>query len=413
MQITAGQEKGMKFKNKGRKIYKTKEKNYYGKSAAGKAFSVGLTILLIGGIGFIGYSVAEPLVNYSKKKGDKDAVPATAAVTTTEIAEITTAALTDASGEIIPPRQSANFEAYKAAALKETDLLSMDALELAIGRLPTGQEIEYLEVPLKVKGGAVYYQSNVFLAGSAKAYPEMLTLEQIVQAVEKAGYKPAAIISTFNDNLLPAADGSAGYRTYNTDEQWIDNDPAAGGKPWATPYSELAVNYNADIAGEISSAGFQKVICADFVFPQFRQTDLDILDPELATPARSMKMTAAANLFNERILKNGSSMFVEVSAADIIKGSTDVLQPMLLNVNTVVLNLDIDELSSGVYTSETVYDFSGSVKEKAEKAVSLVEDELSDFNVVIRLSGKSPSMMELIEARDALVKKGYRSFVLG
>ena len=33
----------MKFKNKGRKIYKTKEKNYYGKSPVGKAFSVGLT----------------------------------------------------------------------------------------------------------------------------------------------------------------------------------------------------------------------------------------------------------------------------------------------------------------------------------------------------------------------------------
>ena len=35
----------MKFKNKGRKIYKTKEKNYYGKSPVGKAFSVGLTVL--------------------------------------------------------------------------------------------------------------------------------------------------------------------------------------------------------------------------------------------------------------------------------------------------------------------------------------------------------------------------------
>lgn len=403
----------MKFKNKGRKIYKTKEKNYYGKSAAGKAFSIGLTILLIGGIGFIGYSVAEPLVNYSKKKGDKEPVSTSEIVTATESAEITTSYFTDDSGEKIPPRQSVKFETYKAAALKETDLLSADALELAIGKLPTGQGIEYLEVPLKVKGGAVYYSTNVFLAGASKAYPEMLTLEQIVNTVEKAGYKPAAVISIFNDNLLPVTDGSTGYRTYSTDEQWIDNDPAAGGKPWASPYSELAVNYNADIAGEISAAGFQKVICSDLVFPQFRQSDLELLDPELSLPSRSMKMTAAANLLNDRILKNGSSMFVEISAADIIKGSKDILQPMLLNVNTVVLNINIDELSSGVYTSETVYDFSGSVTEKAEKAVKLVESDLSDFNVVIRLSGNSPSMMELIETRDFLIKKGYSSFVLG
>lgn len=58
----------MRFKNKGRKIYKTKEKNYYGKSPVGKAFSVVLTVLLLGGIGFIGYSVAEPIINYSKKQ---------------------------------------------------------------------------------------------------------------------------------------------------------------------------------------------------------------------------------------------------------------------------------------------------------------------------------------------------------
>jgi len=402
----------VKFKNKGRKIYKTKEKNYYGKTPAGKAFSVGLTILLLGGLGFIGYSVAEPLVNYSKKKGDKDAVSPTSAVSTTENTEVTTTNPAETEPGIIPP-QGVEFEAYKGAALKETDLLNIEALELAIGRLPTGQGIEYIAVPLKISGGAVYYSSEVFYAGPAKAFPEMLTLEQIISAIEKAGYKPAAIVSTFNDNLLPVTDGSCGYRTYPTDEQWIDNDVAAGGKPWATPYSDLAVSYNADVVSEISSAGFKKIVCSDLVFPRFRQSDLEILNPELSTSARSMKMTAAANMFNDRILKNGSSMFIEVSAADIIMGNDDILQPMLLNVNTVVLDINIDELSSGVYTEDTVYDFSGTVTEKAEKAVNMVEDELSEFNIVIRLSGNSCSMMDFVEARDSLVNKGYDSFILG
>ena len=402
----------MKFKNKGRKIYKTKEKNYYGKSGAGKAFSAGLTILLLGGLGFIGYSVAEPLVNYSKKKGDKDAVSSTSAVVTSD---------TDSSSETIPTEslqeiissQGITFEGYKGASLKPSDLISAEALELAIGRLPTGQGIEYLAVPMKVSGGAVYYSSEVFYAGPAKVFPEMLTAEQIISAIEKAGYKPAAIVSTFEDNLLPVTDGSCGYRTYISDEQWIDNDVSAGGKPWASPYSELAVSYNADIVSELSSAGFKKIICSDLVYPRFRQSDLDILNPELSTSARSMKMTAAANMFNDRILKNGSSMFVGVSAADIIMGSNDILQPMLLNVNTIVLDINIDELSSGVYTADTVYDFSGTVSEKAEKAVSMVEDELSEFNVVIRLSGDSCSMMDFVEARDTLVTKGYESFILG
>lgn len=403
----------MKFKNKGRKIYKTKEKNYYGKSAAGKAFSVGLTIILIGGIGFIGYSVAEPLINYSKKQGDQKDVQPSTAYTTQAVSEDLTSESTSVPGDIAIPDQNAVREVYKAAALKESDLLNVEALELAIGRLPTGQDIEYLEVPLKIKGGAVYYSSDVFYAQQAKAFPEMMSLEQIISTVEKAGYKPVAIISVFNDNILPVTDGSCGYRTYGTDEQWIDNAPDAGGKPWASPYSDRAVSYNADIVGEIASAGFKKVVCADLVYPQFRQSDLEMLDPELSSSARSMKMTAAANLFNERIIKNGASMYIEVSAADLIKGSRDVLQPMLLNVNTVVLDVDIDELSGGVYTADTVYDFSGSASEKAEKAVKMTEGYLSDFNVVIRLSGASPSMLELVQARDELIKKGYSSFVLG
>ena len=60
----------MRTNKKGRKLYKTKEKNYYGKSPVGKVFSAVLSVLLIGGLGFIGYSVAEPLLNYNKKVDD-------------------------------------------------------------------------------------------------------------------------------------------------------------------------------------------------------------------------------------------------------------------------------------------------------------------------------------------------------
>ena len=83
----------MKFRNKGRKIYKTKEKNYYGKTPAGKFFSGALTVLLLGGIGFLGYSVAEPIINYTKKRGDNDiSAAATTEDVRSSLAETATAA---------------------------------------------------------------------------------------------------------------------------------------------------------------------------------------------------------------------------------------------------------------------------------------------------------------------------------
>ena len=73
----------MKIKNKGRKIYKTKEKNFYGKSIPNKIFSAGLTVLFLSGVVFLGYSVAEPIMNYTKKKGD-NSVPIVAETSSTE-----------------------------------------------------------------------------------------------------------------------------------------------------------------------------------------------------------------------------------------------------------------------------------------------------------------------------------------
>lgn len=404
----------MKIKNKGRKIYKTKEKNYYGKSPVGKAFSVGLSILLIGGIGFIGYSVAEPIINYNKKKGDQDtslSVQATVSAEDDPVADESTSA--SGNNLNIGIHQNINSETYTAAALNESDLMNAETLKLALDRLPTGQNIEYIEVPLKISGGGVYYTSSVYYAYGAQVFPNMMTLQEIASAVKNAGYKPVGIVSTFHDNLLPVVDGSSGYRTYNTDEQWIDDDYSAGGKPWTTPYSQVALNYISDIVDEVSSSGFEKVVCSDFIFPDFRQSDLDMLDPELSTGARSRAMTSAANLFNDKILSNGSAMFIEVSAADIIKGNNDVLQPMLLNVHNIILNIDLDELSSGVYTDSTVYEFTGKASDKAVKAVDMVENALSDFNVAVRISGGSANMSEILEARDDLAEKGYKSFVIG
>lgn len=404
----------MKIKNKGRKIYKTKEKNYYGKSPVGKAFSVGLSILLIGGIGFIGYSVAEPIINYNKKKGDQDTSVSVQATTSAEENSLVSGMTTDTADPENPYiHQNINSETYTAAALKESDLMNSDTLKLALDRLPTGQNIEYIEVPLKVSGGGVYYSSSVYYASSAQAFQNMLTLQEIATAIQNAGYKPAAIVSTFNDNLLPVIDRNAGYRTYNTDEQWIDDDYNAGGKPWTTPYSQTSLNYISDIVSEVSSSGFEKVVCSDFIFPNFRQSDLDMLDSELASGGRARAMTSAANLFNDKILSNGSAMFIEVSAAELIKGNNDILQPMLLNVKTVVLNIDIDELSNGVYSKDTVYEFTGKASDKAVKAIDMVEDSLTDFNVAVRISGDSANMSEILDARDELEEKGYKSFVIG
>ena len=400
----------MKFKNKGRKIYKTKEKNYYGKSPVGKAFSVGLTVLLIGGIGFIGYSVAEPIWNYTKKKGDSTKA---SSVNSSEIVP------TDENGDPITeeptlaPLAPVSIENYRAYALNTTDIADTQSVKAALKRVPTDEKIEYIEVPLKVGGGDIYYASNNYFATTSGVIQSYTRLSDIVSAISAEGYKPVAMISTFNDNVLPNYFRDMSYITIDDGSQWIDNDIDAGGKPWMTPFSESAVNYNNDIAEEVSQAGFSKVVCYDFIFPDFRPSDVEYLGEKVAGADRYMALTSAANTMYDTILHNGSNMMIEVNASDLLKGKKDILQPMLLKVNNIILNIDLDFISYGVYTGDTVYEFNGTPAENVKKMLDLVGSDVEDFNVAVRVSGETLSTQDLLEAKEEIVECGYGSYVLG
>ena len=399
----------MKFKNKGRKIYKTKEKNYYGKSPVGKAFSVGLTVLLIGGIVFIGYSVAEPLINYTKKKGDST-------VESEMIASDTTP--TDENGEPVTeegaaPQVPVSAEAYRAYALDPLDIADAQSIKAALKRVTSEEKIEYIEVPLKVSGGNIYYATNNYYATSSGVIQSYTKLSEIVSAISAEGYKPVALISTFNDNVIPNYFRDMSYLTVDDGSQWIDNDINAGGKPWMTPFSESAVEYNTDIAEEVAQAGFERVVCYDFVFPDFRPSDVEFLGEKVVSPDRYMALTSAANMMYDKIMTEGSKMMLEVNASDLLKGKNDVLQPMLLKVNTIILNIDLDIMSYGVYTGDTVYEFTGTPAENVRKMLDLVSEDVSDFNVAVRVSGTTLSTQEMLEAKEEIVGYGFDSYVLG
>lgn len=155
----------MKRKNKGRKIYKTKEKNYYGKSPVAKVLSGTLTALLIGGIGFLGYSLAEPIINYTQHKGDK---PQEIPVTTAEISSTTTSTETasaDSTAEVTTvttASESVSADDYCAAALEPGDMASLEDIENALKNIPKNEGIEYIAVPLKISGGK-YATKAVFM----------------------------------------------------------------------------------------------------------------------------------------------------------------------------------------------------------------------------------------------------------
>lgn len=401
----------MRFKNKGRKIYKTKEKNYYGKSPVGKAFSVGLTVLLLGGIGFLGYSVAEPIIKYTKKAGDSELPQPTT---------LPTEAPTDDSGNLIgmesdtPSENPENdTEAILGYSLSVNDLMNKDVLKTALKRIPEEQDIQYVEVPLKVPGGKVYYASNIFTALHSGAIQGQMSLGEIVSTITEEGYKPIADICTFNDNITPATFPELGYLIMSDGSQWLDDDYEDGGKPWTSPFSQVAVDYNISMINEISGSGFSKVICSDFTFPEFHDSDIDFLGESILSPDRYKVMTSAANTFYEHITNKGSKMLLEVSASEVLKGNKDILQPLVLKVNTLVVNIDLDEIRYGVFTGDTVYEFSGTPAENVDKMLDLIAEDISSFNVIVKIKGVNFNPSDLIKASEKVKENGFNSCIIG
>lgn len=395
----------MKFKNKGRKIYKTKEKNYYGKSPLGKFLSGALTVLLIGGIGFLGYSAAEPIINYTKHKGDEPSVPEQ----TTGATEATTEAVTIAT-TVKPteaPTEPVTESGYMAVSLKESDLANIDTLRSALAALSENTEITYVQLPLKVAGGDVYYAS--FIAEAQNSLKSLLTLPEIVAEVENSGFKATAVISVFRDNAMPAVYPDGGYVMAADGTLWYDGQ----GKPWASPYSQRAIDYNSAIVTELVNAGFERIICSDFVFPDFTEYDLQLLDPILGKTDRCMSMTSTANLLYNIAVTNGSEMQIEITAEDILCGRKDVLQPMLLSSNNIVLNVEIDKLVNGFKVGETVYEFQGTPTEMVDQCLVQVNGDLVDFNTTVRISGASLPQTEISSIKKLLSEYGYKSVVIG
>ena len=396
----------MKIKNKGRKIYKTKEKNYYGKSPFGKFMSGALSVLLIGGLGFLGYSVAEPIINYTRKAGDEEP-----SASVTETKEQTESFSADVTGNSVDVMDNISVEQYRAASVRTEDMNSTESLAAALERVPS--DTEYISVPLKAKGGGIYYASSVSEAGLCGAVKSALTLNDITTTVKAAGFKPVAELSLLNDSIFPAAYPDASYKIADGGSMWIDDALENGGKPWMTPMSDVTRSYLSALGDEVAAAGFEKVICGDVIFPPFRESDLTLLGEEVKKSDRYLSLTSLVNSLYSKFISGGTAMMLEVSAAELLSGGGEVIQPMVLDVNTLVLNVDFDEIGQSVTAPDTVYEFSGTAKENAEKIIGLVKDRLSDYNVVVRFSGKNTEQSELIKAKEVISGYGYSSYIIG
>ena len=417
--------KGFKVKRSRRNLYKRR------KSTGRKIFDGVLFVVILGALVFVGYSVASPLIKFFGGNGDSSSVsepawtpPESLPETSNDNSQTNTSGSTsdstsgnntskDNTSSDTPTEVTSLF----ATAAPDSALKSEDALNKY---LATAKESGYNTVVFTLKNttGELLYKSSLkAVKDNTDVNKGSLTAAQIVKACKTAEVTPVAAITTLYDRKTPYLFDNAGYIITDGNWSWLDAAADNGGKPWTTPYSADAVNYYADICGELAKAGFTDIELENTIFPNFQSYDYSLLSKDLQNASRSEKLAALAASCAEKAKESKATATVEIKADALLTMSATAYDSTAeiwsakdkMGDSRVLVTMDMSLLGTKLQTSA---DKTTTVEKDKVKAVNqifaLVKKAIGDKEIAVGITDSSNlSAGEIKNCKTALEKLGF------
>ncbi len=364
----------MAHKKKGRRVYTYRSKNHRVfsqyhpmRSAVGSV----LTLLAAAFLGLVGYNIIGPIV--TRMEAEKvsptttpdpyfetpqqteliaeQTVPVLTAVTTSLTTMTETTVMTTTTTEPLPLRFPAGVNV--SCALPESALTDLSALDRAV-EAAAKEGFTGILLPLKQTGGKLLYASANEKAQTCGASAEnALTLREISNAASRSKLTCSAVFSTLNDHVYPGYFTDGSYTFPDGTTRWLDDKESEGGKAWLNPFAEGARIYLSALAGEMQSAGFERIICTDVVFPHFYNSDLEILGAQVADPAR--RSGAIVQVMND-IAAAAPSACCKYDLSEIVNGKSEGFDPQALQTAFVCFQINLHAFTQPFYANNERYD---------------------------------------------------------
>ncbi len=307
----------MKLKPKGRKIYRQKTRFERLKGFFRNTGAVIGTAAAVAAIVFVGYSAGGPVIEFLEDQGILTAATAPASEPD-ETDAATTAEPASSQPETTQPVQEAFF--MSGYYLDAHALSTQQTLRTALVSVPMG--ITHVIVPLKTAGGSLHYATAIADASTSSTVVSATQLSVIHETIAEQGYTPVAAINALEDSIYPKVYADAAYRIAGTQERWLDAAPEHDGKPWISPFSDLAIDYLSSLSAEAAQAGFTVILCEGLTFPQFSEEDLAQLDPRAGSADRGSALVNTANAMQDAA--DGAVFLVAVDAEALRSGEADL-----------------------------------------------------------------------------------------
>lgn len=302
--------KSVKIKRSKNRLYKKK------KSSAKVAVQTILFVLLAGGLVFVGYSAAGPIISLISGETESEITtwtPTTAATSSNEN-------MTDQNNETTATEEinttkeeSAETGAYM---MPESALESPAALS---STLNTIKELGFKSVlvPMKNTEGNLLYKSDLDYIKDTDLVIGTIPAGLIASTIRGNGLVPYAYMPALKDNAAPTYVEEAGFRFSDDTYFWLDAAAANGGKRWLDPFLSGTRKYFSDLSAEIMKAGFEEVILSEVRFPNMADYDKQFLHERNFTADRCSALT---EFYDQVYNASGKKAAVAIDIKDVLAG---------------------------------------------------------------------------------------------
>lgn len=395
---------------------------------------------------FVGYSVAGPIGKYIASRPDRtetqpwtptdtDTVTDDTAAQTAELPAVTDItksdislpvseeAQTSAAAVTEPAETTVTTVSEQTAALRDggaayyldpDSMSDADSLDAALDEL-AASGCNAVIFPVKTEGGVFHYRTELdFVAtvidGNDPIQSE-LSAADIVKAAESRGLRPVALMSVLYDNNRYGDYRDGSYRSEDGDT-WLDTSPDKGGKPWLSPFDETAQEYLCDIVTELGEAGFDEIICDDFIFPEFRSSDIDMLGEEVSPYSdRYQALTSLAVMMNNAGNDAGTRVMLRITANSVIRRYSELFYPDELEGCNIMIDYSENNISRTMVAGndEVILD-DMDMYDKITAVYGEVSSRCGDLPVYPMLDRESMSADDFDEAVKALTAMGYDEY---
>lgn len=395
---------------------------------------------------FVGYSVAGPIGRYIASRPDRtetqpwtptdtDVITEETSAQTEELPAVTDItqpsvslpAVTEAqtSADALQPAETTVTTAASepTAALRDggaayyldpDSMSDADSLDAALDEL-AASGCNAVIFPVKTEGGIFHYKTELDMVATVidgnDPIASELSASDIVKAAESRGLRPVALMSVLYDNNRYGDYRDGSYRSEDGDT-WLDTSPDKGGKPWLSPFDETAQEYLCDIVTELGEAGFDEIICDDFIFPEFRSSDIDMLGEEVSPYSdRYQALTSLAVMMNNAGNDAGTRVMLRITANSVIRGYSELFYPDELEGCRIMIDYSENNISRTMVAGndEVILD-DMDMYEKITSVYGEVSSRCGDLPVYPMLDRESMSADDFDEAVKALTAMGYDEY---